>query len=367
MIRDNLKKHFGQNILNSYDQFMNFKLYDSNQGYYSKSNKNLWESDYFTSPMIHPVFAYLIARYIYSTWLTLNKPSDFHLIEIGGGGLYLIKEIINSLKLIDQKFSEQCKIIVIDKNFHNTLDIDNDLNLVIADTFCFKNIKGFVLSNELFDAMPFKRIIYKNDKYYEILFKINDGLNEELEQINFESFSYFESSNYSINNKVYTYSDLHENLINQIWAGLDLGVVLSFDYGYTSDQLNANASLNTDSRVISNNKIIRNLYPSEKSDISCFVNFDLLNIFYKNAGFESVYLGSQSDFLNQLGIKGYAKAYYDSNRTIADKSKTMRFMQDLVDEEIFGNYLVLAVSKGKDNINQNQLVNKINSMDILIN
>ena len=42
-------------------------------------------------------------------------------------------------------------------------------------------------------------------------------------------------------------------------------------------------------------------------------------------------------------------------------------MQDLVDEEIFGNYLVLAVSKGKDNINQNQLVNKINSMDILIN
>ena len=97
------------------------------------------------------------------------------------------------------------------------------------------------------------------------------------------------------------------------------------------------------------------------------MNFDLLNIFYKNAGFESVYLGSQSDFLNQLGIKGYAKAYYDSNRTIADKSKTMRFMQDLVDEEIFGNYLVLAVSKGKDNINQNQLVNKINSMDILIN
>ena len=123
---------------------MEYKLYDSKEGYYSKSNDTLWESDYYTSPMIHSSFAYMLARYIYSSWILMRKPKNFYLIELGGGGLYLIKEIINSLSVISNDFLKQCNILIIDKNFKNILNIDHELNLVISDTFCLKNINGFI-------------------------------------------------------------------------------------------------------------------------------------------------------------------------------------------------------------------------------
>ena len=34
------------NKLISYDQFMEYKLYDKNEGYYSVNNQELWGTDY---------------------------------------------------------------------------------------------------------------------------------------------------------------------------------------------------------------------------------------------------------------------------------------------------------------------------------
>ena len=41
-------------------------------------------------------------------------------------------------------------------------------------------------------------------------------------------------------------------------------------------------------------------------------------------------------------------------------------MEDLVDDEIFGNYLVLSASKNIENLTQKKLVEKINTLDITI-
>ena len=46
----------------SYDQFMEYKLYDKNKGYYSANNKELWGTDYVTSPIAHSAFGFLIAK-----------------------------------------------------------------------------------------------------------------------------------------------------------------------------------------------------------------------------------------------------------------------------------------------------------------
>lgn len=355
---------FSYNNLYSYDRFMEYKLYDSKKGYYSKSNQSLWESDYYTSPMIHSSFAYMLARYIYSSWISMGEPKNFHLIELGGGGLYLIKEIINSLSIIANDFLKQCNILIIDKNFQNILNIDYELNLVISDTFCVKNISGFVISNELFDAFPFKRLTYKNNKYYEILFKINDGINEELNEIDYDPFYSFNDQNYMIENKIYTYSPLYKNMIEDIWNGLSSGVILSFDYGYTTKQLSDNKHINTDSRIIKNRNLSFDIYPYEKADISTFINFDLLNHFHNEVGFTNLFLGKQSDFLIQLGIKKYAENYFNSDLELSEKAKNLRIMQDLIDDEIFGNYLVLSASKNIKNLSQKKIVDKINNLDI---
>ena len=77
-------------------------------------------------------------------------------------------------------------------------------------------------------------------------------------------------------------------------------------------------------------------------------------------------LVKQSDFLIQLGIKKYAEKFLDSDVELTKRAKSLRIMQDLVDDEIFGNYLVLSASKNIENLTQKKLVEKINTLDITI-
>ena len=51
---------------------------------------------------------------------------------------------------------------------------------------------------------------------------------------------------------------------------------------------------------------------------------------------------------------------------LSKRAKSLRIMQDLVDDEIFGNYLVLSASKNIENLTQKKLVEKINTLDITI-
>ena len=143
-------------------------------------------------------------------------------------------------------------------------------------------------------------------------------------------------------------------------------MILSFDYGYTTKQLSDNNKINTDSRIIKNKNLSYDLYPYDKADISAFINFDLLNYIHNEVGFNNLFLGKQSDFLIQLGIKKYAEKFVSSDVELSKRAKSLRIMQDLVDDEIFGNYLVLSASKNIENLTQKKLVEKINTLDITI-
>ena len=341
---------------------MDFKLYDSIEGYYSNCNENLWKSDYFTSPMMSPAFGYLFARYIYSSWIHIGKPKDYFLVEIGGGGLYFISNIIKELSKISNDLLSTLKILVLDRNFHNTIDPKYQLNLIQSHTFNLKNIDAFVISNELYDAMPFKRLIYKDNKFFEILFKYDHGIKEKQIEIDFNPFVGFDTAVYGIEDKIYSYSHSHKKLIKDIYNGLNSGIVVSIDYGYTFDQLYEKNNIHTDARIIKNQNIINNIYSDDLVDISSFVNFDLLEKYHLDIGFNKLFSGKQSDFLIDLGIHTYAKNYYKSDEKIGIKSKNLRTMQDLIDDDIFGDYLILSASKGLKDLSHKIISYHINKI-----
>ena len=91
-----------------------------------------------------------------------------------------------------------------------------------------------------------------------------------------------------------------------------------------------------------------------------------MNYIHNEVGFNNLFLGKQSDFLIQLGIKKYAEKFVSSDVELSKRAKSLRIMQDLVDDEIFGNYLVLSASKNIENLTQKKLVEKINTLDITI-
>ena len=91
-----------------------------------------------------------------------------------------------------------------------------------------------------------------------------------------------------------------------------------------------------------------------------------MNYIHNEVGFNNLFLGKQSDFLIQLGIKKYAEKFVSSDVELSKRAKSLRIMEDLVDDEIFGNYLVLSASKNIENLTQKKLVEKINTLDITI-
>ena len=351
--------HKFQTKLISYDQFMEYKLYDENDGYYSENNQELWGTDYMTSPMIHPAFGFLIAKYIYAVWISMNSPSTFSLIEIGGGNLNLTNDIFEGIQDLSPKFADLLNIVVIDRNFNNNLPRHKNIKLINSDNFNLKNITGVIISNELFDALPFKRLINKNDRFYEIFVNYCNDFQEQELKINYNPFDKYPKDIYSIPGKVFTYSPLQKKIIKDIADGMKSGVVLSIDYGYFFNDLKKNKNLMTDARIIKRHNIVNDIYSEDFVDISSFVNFNLLIDWFTEFGFDFMFSDKQSKFFEDLNIGNFAKLYLKNAVNMAEALKYIRSLEDLIDDDIFGDYIVLGVSKGLSNFNHNLVLDKL--------
>ena len=347
------------NKLISYDQFMEYKLYDKNEGYYSVNNQELWGTDYVTSPIAHSAFGFLIAKYIYAVWISMNSPNTFSLIEIGGGSLSFINNIYEGIHDLSPKFADLLNIVVIDRNFKKNLQRHKNIQLINSDSFTLKNITGVIISNELFDAMPFKRLINKKNKFYEIFVNYCNDFEEQELEIKYNPFHKYSEDLYLIPGKVFTYSPMQKQIIKDIGDGMESGVVLSIDYGYFFNDLKKNKNLMTDARIIKKQNIINNIYSEDSVDISSFVNFNLLIDWFTEFGFDFMFSDKQSKFLQDLDIMNFTKSYLKNSVNMAEALKYIRTLEDLIDDDIFGDYIVLGVSKGLNNLNHNLLINKL--------
>ena len=343
----------------SYDQFMEYKLYDKNDGYYSEKNQELWGTDYMTSPIIHPAFGLLIAKYVYAVWISMNSPDNFSLIEIGGGNLNFINNIFDGIKKISPKFSDSLNTVVIDRNFKNNLKFYKNIKLINSESFNLKNITGVIISNELFDALPFKRLIYKKNKFYEILTNYCNDFEEQELEFNYNPFRKYPKEIYSIPGKIFAYSPMQKKIIKDIAAGMRYGVVLTIDYGYIFNDLKKNKNLMTDARIIKKQNILNNIYSEDLVDISSFVNFNLLIDWFKEFGFDFMFSDKQSKFLQDLNISNFAKFYLKNALNMSEALKYTRTLEDLIDDDIFGDYIVSGVSKGLNNFNHNLVLDKL--------
>ena len=312
-----------------------------------------------TSPIVHPAFGLLIAKYVYAVWISMNSPNTFSLIEIGGGNLNFINNIFDEIKKLSPKFADLLNIVVIDRNFKNDLQFNKNIKLINSDSFNLKNITGVIISNELFDALPFKRFIYKKNKFYEIFINYCNDFEEQEFEINYDPFSKYSKEIYSIPGKVFAYSPSQKKMIEGIAAGMRSGVVLTIDYGYLFNDLKKNKNLMTDARIINKQNIMNNIYSEDLVDISSFVNFDLLIDWFKEFGFDFMFSDKQSKFLQDLGIVNFTKSYLENAVNMSEALKYIRILEDLINDDIFGDYIVLGVSKGLNNFNHNLVLGKL--------
>lgn len=136
--------------------YMEYCLYAPGHGYYD-SGKAIFgaDGDFVTAPELGSLFARTLARHIATS---VNKPSDYDVLEIGAGSGKLALDLLQALQTLDclpQRYRIVEKSPTLRQRQKNMLN-GMDLPVVIEwlDDFPDKPWQGVVIANEVLDALP---------------------------------------------------------------------------------------------------------------------------------------------------------------------------------------------------------------------
>lgn len=261
----------------NYKQFIEAALYHPTLGYYTKERERVGKSvatDFYTSTSFNPVFSKLIIGAVEE----LVKPhnlKEFTFVEIGAEP---------NQKLL----SETDRVL-----FKNTIEIR-----------CLNEIqipkRSIVFSNELLDAQPFHRLVFKNGKWRERGVRVKETflLKEELlPEVSGEVRKILDKlpksieENYEIDLPLNAES-LIEKIVRQNWQGL----LVFFDYGLFWEEIakyRPQGTARAYYRHTQSNDLFAN--PGEQ-DITCHICWDRLFPILKKNKFSDFAVESQEAF-----------------------------------------------------------------------
>ena len=290
----------------SFERYMELSLYHSNLGYYTRESHRVGKAgDFITSVSIGKCYGTILAHYFSSLIeLQFSKEKQIVIVEFGAEYGDLAIDIMSELKNIlnDEQF-QNLKYLVVEpfdskrRKLKNRL-VNEELNniKVIADLNEQNNLNGFVLGNEVLDAMPFKRVRFRNKKWVELgvgleksdkslsLIEVENGIQCEL-----LSAWALDASN-ELPEGFTTEVNLRLNkFIESIYSSFSKVSGLFIDYGSTTDELIASNRLGGTVRGYSDHKYITDLLASPGThDITANVNFDDFRLMAQRAGFEVI-------------------------------------------------------------------------------
>jgi SAM-dependent MidA family methyltransferase len=163
-----------------------------------------------------------------------------------------------------------------------------------------------VIANELFDALPFARLVRRGDELHELWVAEHDGeLDWSEHEASLEYEQYFSDRNVDLADGQFADISLDWTAQYQDFCSfVSRGLILTFDYGHPAAKLfDRRARRFGTAAAYSRHRVTRDLLanPGEQ-DLTCHINFtDLIDTGERN-GFETLYFDRQARFLLSLGI-----------------------------------------------------------------
>lgn len=302
----------------TFADFMETVLYHPQEGYYFSSRDKIGaQGDYYTSPYLHPIFGYLLARQMRQMWQILDYPSPFHIVEIGAGKGLLCAHILhycqrnfpelydelNYLILEQSPFFQEGQKIVLQKFF--------EVGKVqqISPAGLLKEVSpiiGCIFSNELIDSFPVHLVCQEEGEFQEILVDY-DGQNfVEVCAKPTTSLLIDYLQNYALPLAEGQRAEVNLKALN--WLGemasiLQRGFLITIDYGYEAEELyhptrREGTLLCYYRHTTSTNPYRRLGY----QDITAHVNFSALIKKGETLGLQKNGLIEQYKFLAALGL-----------------------------------------------------------------
>ena len=340
----------------TFESFMNFVLYDNDQGYYptrrrtSGSKPVGTDGDYFTSPTTHPVFGALLALQLREMWLLLDSPSEFTVIEMGAGDGTLRSDILEYVQQELPDFAQTIRYVATD------LVPPSNVNGVIGNSCLPVDVVGCIISNELLDAYPFNRFIVRDGVVKEIFVDYQGGgfvdsvgeVSEPEITARVDPFldSLTEGYKGEVNLRLAYWSD-------SVSAALQRGYVITIDYGYDRPDLYESSRRSGSMRCYYQHTLSQDPFRRIGSqDITSHVDFTAVDHTLMVNRIKRVGKLSQRQFLLNLGLKDFSDDITLRSLTKElsreDSQENLAGVDALIDAKGLGKFRVVVHSKSID-------------------
>ena len=276
----------------SFRDFMELALYYPELGYYSRDRQG--DTDYVTSPAISPIFGYSLNKLV-SEFLSRNHDGLCSIVDIGCGD----GSLIHTLYADDAR----ARFFGVDRatssRRERNVEFFSDLRAVPAGD------RQLVISNELFDAIPFARLVQRGDELHELWVTERDGHLDWSEHEAAAPYGdYFHERGIELSDGQFADVSLDwQSTYEDICRFTTAGIIVTFDYGFAGRKL-------FDSRMrrfgtaaaYSAHRVSRDLLanPGEQ-DLTAHINFSDLQTAGERNGLTTLFFDTQAKFLLSLG------------------------------------------------------------------
>ena len=327
---DEIRRRIESNGPITFAEFMEVALYHPNGGYYTHDRQDTTYRDYYTSPSAHPAFSALIAVQLEAMWKALNRPTPFHVVEIGAGSGIMVRDITEYARQHLPEFVNAMRYMTVDQARDETP----------------RGVVGCVLSNELIDAFPVHRFEIRDGRVVELFVDINaDGrlhtvpgepstplLAGRLDRLGVELP---EGTRGEVNLRIGSWA-------KQVAEIVERGFVLTIDYGYEMKELyspkRSQGTLQTYYKHTSGSSPYQWI---GRQDITAHVDFTTVIKEGRAVGLRPLCLMTQAEYLDRLGLKKWAAKLPNRDMSARDIRANAMGMRDLADPESLGGFKVL--------------------------
>lgn len=304
----------------TFETFMEIALYEPGLGYYASDKTEIGRAgDFYTSPHLHPVFGALIGKQIEEMWEAMEKPVDFHIIEIGAGAGYMCKDILDYLG--KSPFSPLAYIIVEPHPFmkHKQEKLLEGFLDKVKWVSSLKEVgktKGCILSNELLDAFPV-HLIEIEDELREVYVAFDNNTFIEIKRdLSTDAMAdYMNEFSTGLTKGYRTEINLRiKDWLNSVDKILLEGFILTIDYGYPAWEYYSEYRNRGTLLCYYRHQLVEDPYQNiGEQDITAHVNFSSVQKWGEDLGLKTLGFCQQGVFLIALGIDEIMRELYENS------------------------------------------------------
>ena len=236
----------------TFAEFMQLALYHPLWGYYSRAEDPIGRSedkDFYTAPARHPAFGALLGRQV-AQCLERVGGGDREWVEFGPGGGHLAASLASELRRRGLGASSGIRGTLIEANPHRrAMQADllrshgllNGVRWLTPQEWSEsgEGLRGCVIANEILDALPVHRLVYRDGDFSEIRVGWNEGPVEVLGPVVGEQLLSQVQAAYPAPRDGQEFEVGMEALgwIRRLAGRLERGYAILLDYGYLASEI----------------------------------------------------------------------------------------------------------------------------------